>query len=240
MCLSDEFMNIDIRNIDCMDLMKEFEDNQFDLAICDPPYFDSPSKLGFYAERCSRVGVNNGYSKLGDWEVPDQEYFDELQRVSKHQIIWGINYYQIQNLGTGRIFWNKHNKTSSFSDGEIAYCSLIDSVRIIDYMWSGMLQGSLSDGSRMEGNKKLNEKRIHPNQKPVQLYKILLEKFAKSGDSILETHLGSGSIAIAAHYANVHLTASEKDKDYFRLANERIKRETSQTTFFDALGGGYE
>ena len=221
--------SLDLRNVDCMEMMGEFPDEHFDLAICDPPYFDGPQKLGFYGGRCSKTGVaRNGYEKLGVWSIPDEEYFAELKRVSKHQIIWGFNYYPIMNAGPGRIIWNKINSTSSFSDCEIAYCSKIDSVRLFEYMWNGMLQGSQKDGRIQEGNKNLNEKRIHPTQKPVQLYKWLIDRFAEPGMKLLDTHLGSGSIAIASHYAECHLTASEIDEGYFTKAVDRIQEQTLQ------------
>ena len=220
---------LDIRHQDCMELMKEFPDKHFDLAITDPPYFDGPNKLGFYGGEYSKKGAHRGgYEKLGVWNVPNEEYFAELVRVSKEQIIWGYNYYPIQNAGPGRIIWNKVNTASTFSDCEIAYCSAIESVRMFEFMWNGMLQGSNQNGRMQEGNKRLNEKRIHPTQKPVQLYKWLLEKFATTGMAILDTHLGSGSIAIASHYAGCHLTACEIDETYFNAAIERIEENTRQ------------
>jgi len=216
-----------------MDMMSGFPDNHFDLAIVDPPYFNGPQKLGFYGGKCSNIGVDRGgYEKLGTWDVPDEVYFDELLRVSKHQIIWGINYYPIRNIGSGRIIWDKCKTASTYSDAEIAYCSLFDSVRIYVYMWNGMLQGKTSDGGVAEGDKSLNEVRIHPTQKPVQLYNWIFSKYAKDGYKILDTHLGSGSIGIAAHYANVHLTGSEIDETYFNDACARIKIETQQQTLF--------
>lgn len=197
---------LDIRNCDCMELMAEFPDGH-----------------------CSKTGVDrNGYEKLGVWAVPGEDYFRELFRVSKEQIIWGYNYYPVMNAGPGRIIWDKCNSASTFSDCEVAYCSVIDSVRLYAYMWNGMMQGSRRDGRIQEGNKRLNERRIHPTQKPVQLYKWLLERFAEKGWRLLDTHLGSGSIAVAAHYAGCHLTASEIDAEYFRKACERVARETRQ------------
>lgn len=220
---------LDIRNVDCMELMAEFSDSHFDLAVVDPPYFDGPNKLGFYGSRRSRTGVyGNGYKKIGVWKVPGREYFAELKRVSKQQIIWGYNYYPIQNLGGGRIVWDKINSASTYSDCEIAYCSSIESVRIFRYMWNGMLQGSLSDGTVAQGNKELNEKRIHPTQKPVQLYNWVFSKFAEKGMRILDTHLGSGSSAIAAYYLGLNFTGAELDSEYYEASLDRIARETSQ------------
>ncbi|MCK5607487.1 site-specific DNA-methyltransferase [Candidatus Pacearchaeota archaeon] len=162
---------VEILHIKNMDYMATQPDKSFDLAIVDPPYFNGPNKLGYYGERVSSVGVcRPAYEKTKDWDIPGQEYFDELIRVSKHQIIWGINYYNIKNIGPGRIVWDKCNGASSFSDCEIAYTSCHDSVRMFAFMWNGMMQGrSIHDGRIQQGNKKLNEKRIHPTQKPIKL-----------------------------------------------------------------------
>ncbi len=220
---------LDIRHADCMRVMAGFPDNYFDLAVVDPPYFDGPNKPGFYGGQMSKEGVRrNGYKKIGVWVVPGEDYFSELFRVSKEQIIWGFNYYMIPNAGPGRIVWDKCNPASSFSDCEIAYCSMISSVRLFAFMWNGMMQGSEHNGRIQQGDKSRNEKRIHPTQKPVQLYKWLLENFAREGWRVLDTHLGSGSIAIAAHYAGVHLTACEIDGEYYQAACARVERETRQ------------
>lgn len=158
-------------NLDCMKALKEYPDNHFDLAIVDPPYFSGPEKRGFYGQKVSPIGVQRFYEKSEEWKVPGPEYFKELERVSKHQIVFGCNYFQ-WNFPPGRIVWDKCNEKNSFSDCEIASCSLHDSVRLFRYMWSGMMQGkSISEGHIQQGNKKLNEKRIHPTQKPVALYK---------------------------------------------------------------------
>ena len=225
---------IKLLNMHCMDFMRECDDNAFDLAITDPPYFAAPKKLGFYGGRTSKEGVaRNGYKKLGKWDVPGEDYFAELKRVSRHQIIWGINYFPIQNIGTGRIIWDKCNTGSTFSDCEIAYCSMTEHVRKYTYMWNGMLQGkSMIDGHIMQGNKRLNEKRIHPTQKPVILYKWLLSHFATAGNLILDTHLGSGSIAIACHDLGFDLTATEIDDEYCKAAMDRLENHTRQGVLF--------
>lgn len=159
-------------NRDCNEAMKEFPDKFFDLAVVDPPYFSGPEKREYYGREFSSHGVKRiDYKPLTEsWSVPDQAYFNELYRVSKDQIIWGCNYYDTIFPGSGRVFWDKVNDSSDFSDGEIAYCSKIDSVRIFRYMWNGMMQGR-GDGTdkTMQGNKALNEKKIHPTQKPVTL-----------------------------------------------------------------------
>jgi len=224
---------IRFHNIDCMDFMREQPDKAFNLAIVDPPYFSGPEKLGFYGERTSKTGVfRKAYKKFGQWNVPGQEYFEELFRVSKNTIIFGINYYGILNPGPGRIVWDKCNDSSSFSDCEIAYCSMHDSVRIFRYMWNGMLQGkSIAEGIIPHGNKRMNEKRIHPTQKPVALYRWIFQTYWKSGWKVLDTHGGSMSIAIAAHTAGAELDICEIDKDYFAMGKQRVEEYTKQGQF---------
>jgi len=219
-----------------MDLMAEFPDKYFDLAIVDPPYFKGPDRAAWYgrttAYKPGQLRVpKNGYPSIKSWDVPGKEYFEELFRVSKEQIVWGVNYFDMPGIGPGRIVWDKVNGASNFSDCELAYCSSLKSVRIFRYMWNGMFQGSESAGTRACGDMSLREKRIHPTQKPVALYKWLIGKFARRGMKILDTHLGSGSIAIAAHYAGCDLVAAELDGNYFRKALERITLETKQLAF---------
>lgn len=225
---------IDLHNVDCMEYMKGLLDNAFDLAIVDPPYFSGPDKLGYYGERTSKTGVTRGaFKKTKEWEVPGEEYFVELKRVSKNQIVWGVNYYSIENLGSGRIIWDKCNEASSFSDCEIAYCSCIEHVKKFTYMWNGMMQGkSIEQGSVQQGNKNLNEKRIHPTQKPTKLYIWLLQTFAKPNFKILDTHIGSGSIAIACHDMNFDLVGCELSEHYFELAKNRIEDYQKQLRLF--------
>ena len=209
-------------NVDCMKGMKKLPDNYIDLAICDPPYFSGPERRGFYGRKVSPIGVQRHYKKSDYWEVPTKEYFNELMRVSKNQIIWGCNYYDYQ-FAPGRIIWDKCNGNSDFSDCEIAFCSLHDSVRIFRYMWNGMMQGkSITEGYVQQGNKALNEKRIHPAQKPIALYKWILMKYAKPGDLILDTHVGSGSSLIACSDMGFDFIGFEIDPYYYRLAKERI------------------
>ena len=219
---------------DCMDYMKSLPDNAYDLAIVDPPYFDGPNKRRYYGSKINKLNIERrDYPIIKDWQVPEQEYFNELKRVSKNQIIWGINYYNIKNLGSGRIIWDKVNGESSFSDCEIAYCSLHGSVRLFRYMWNGMLQGkNIKDGHLMQGNKSLNEVRIHPTQKPINLYKWMLTNYAKPGMKILDTHGGSFSHAIACHNLDFELTIIEKDKDCFDAAVKRLKWHQQQLKLF--------
>lgn len=227
--------NISIYHGDCLEAMKSIRDDRWELAIVDPPYFSGPEKRGYYGQTVSSKGVSRvNYPILEEsWEVPGPEYFKELKRVSRHQIIWGINYFDFQP-GSGRIIWDKCNEASSFSDCEIASCSQIETVRKFRFMWNGMLQGkSISEGHIMQGNKKLNEKRIHQCQKPVLLYKWLLQNFAQPGWHILDTHCGSGSIAIACHDLGYNLHAWEKNEQHYLASIKRLKEHTSQKTLFN-------
>lgn len=217
---------------DCMEVMREYPDNYFDLAIVDPPYFSGPEKRGFYGRKISPIGVQRLYGQASEWGVPGKDYFEELIRVSKNQIIWGVNYYQY-DFGPGRIVWDKVNGQSSFSDCEIAYCSMHDSVRLFRYMWNGMMQGkSISEGHVQQGNKRLNEKRIHPTQKPVNLYRWLIQKYATEGDKILDTHVGSASSLIAFEEACLEYVGCEKDKKIYQSALARLEEYKSQIKLF--------
>lgn len=216
-------------NIDCMDGLRKMADNSIDLAVVDPPYFAGPNRRGYYGKSKSTTGIQRvNYPKTDDWDVPSGEYFKELFRVSKHQIIWGCNYFEY-SFGPGRIIWDKCNGSSSFSDCEIAYCSLHDSVRLFRYMWNGMMQGkSIAEGHIAQGNKRLNEKRIHPTQKPVNLYRWIFRTYAHPDMTILDTHLGSQSSRIAAWEAGLNFIGFEKNKIYFELGNKRFEEYTAQ------------
>lgn len=228
-------LNFGYYNMDCMQWMKEFPDKYFDLAIVYPPYFDGPNNRKFYRRRMSPIGVQRVYKKIDNWNVPQKKYFEELIRVSKNQIIWECNYFDYP-FGSGRIIWDKCNDKTSFSDCEIAYCSMINSVRIFRYMWNGMFQGkSISEGTVQQGNKKLNEKRIHPTQKPIALYEWLLSKYAKSNDIILDTHVGSASSLIACYNTNHNFVGFELDKYYYDLSKQRLEAEMSQMRLSDFL-----
>lgn len=126
-------------NLDCMEAMRQLPDRAFDLAVVDPPYFDGPNRRGYYGSKRS-VGPRVVYNRVEKWEPPDQAYFEQLFRISKQQIVWGCNYYDY-HFGPGRIIWDKCNGTSSFSDCEIAYCSLHDSVRMFRYICTSNAAG---------------------------------------------------------------------------------------------------
>lgn len=218
---------------DCMDYLQEFPDKYFELAIVDPPYFSGPERRNFYGRAISPIGVRRYYKPSENWELPTKEYFDELFRVSQNQIVWGCNYFDC-HFPPGRIIWDKCNYDSDFSDCEIAYCSFHDSVRLFRYMWNGMFQGkSVKEGHIQQGNKALNEKRIHPTQKPVALYDWILSRYAKPENKILDTHVGSASSLISCHKNGFSYVGFEKDTYYYDLANKRLEEYKSQITLFD-------
>ena len=218
-------------NMDCLSAMQQMPDKYFDLAVVDPPYFSGPERRNFYGCQVSPIGVQRMYKQSEVWQVPDERYFDELRRVSKQQIIWGVNYFNY-SFSPGRVVWDKCNGASSFSDCEIAYCSLHDSVRLYRYMWNGMCQGkSITEGYIMQGDKSKNEKRIHPTQKPVALYAWLYQQYAKPEDKILDTYLGSGSSRIAAWKLGLDFVGFEIDKYYFDLQEQRFAEEQRQLSF---------
>lgn len=221
-------------NADCMRAMKKIPDKYFELAITDPPYFSGPERREFYGSKISPIGVKRIYKKSENWKVPKKDYFDELFRVSKNQIIFGCNYYDYIFPSSVRIVWDKCNYNSSFSDCEIAYCSFHNSVRIFRYMWNGMLQGkNIHEGHIQQGNKKLKETRIHPTQKPITLYEWILLKYAKAGDKILDTHVGSASSLIACYNLGFDFLGFEIDKYYYEKASERLDNIKSQIRLWD-------
>ena len=208
--------------MDCMEGMKQFPDKYFELAIVDPPYgikMDG-GKIGG-----DNLGTAKNYTKKNwDSSAPEQEYFNELKRVSKNQIIWGANHFinKIPFDSPCWIVWDKDN-TGNFADCELAYTSFPTAVRIFRYRWNGMLQE----------NMKNKEHRIHPTQKPVELYQWLLTKYAKKGDKILDTHVGSASSLIACHEFGFDYVGFELDKEYFNKATERLKQVKDQMSLFD-------
>lgn len=228
-------MAIELLNMDCMEYMATLPDNAFDLGLTDPNYGRKEHGGVNRSKRVlqtngTRIFVKDGGYKKKDWDSRPAtlEFFDELFRVTKDQIIWGCNYYD-KNFGPGRIIWDKCNGANDQSDCEIAFNSLTSRVDLFRYMWLGMLQGkSITEGHIMQGNKALNEKRIHPTQKPVALYRWLLQKYAKPGMKIFDSHLGSGSSAIAAHNMGFDFVGCELDKDYYETACKRYQEQTMQ------------
>lgn len=217
---------IEITNEDNMELMARYPDKYFDLAIVDPPYGGNDA-IGLKDNTSGKKQASKRTNyRVFENTAPDAKYFEELKRVSKKQIIWGCNFYKEIDLSGGRIVWDK--KGTAFGRAEMAYYSDSKSVEIFECTWNGMLQD----------NMKNKEVRIHPTQKPVKLYEWLLMNYAKSGDKILDTHLGSGSIALAVHNCNereqmnLSLTACELDQEYYRAAVRRLENHTQQKTIF--------
>jgi site-specific DNA-methyltransferase (adenine-specific) len=213
--------------MDCMNAMKEMPDKQFDLAIVDPPYNIGVNSKRWFGNEYSDIGVKRmNTMKFKEWDkfAPTTEYIQQLKRVSKEQIIWGDNHFieSIDSNSSCWIVWDKKNDSSTFADCELAYTSFKSAVRIFRFEWNGMLQE----------NMKHKEKRTHPTQKPVALYKWLLKKYAKEGNKILDTHLGSGSIAIACHDMGFDLTGYEIDKDYYDAAVKRFENHQKQGQLF--------
>ena len=213
---------MNITNEDNMELMARYEDNYFDLAIVDPPYGINIAKNG-------SLGTDKFKKKDWDKETPKQQYFNELKRVSKNQIVWGYN-YMTDKLPPckGFIYWNKLNHHDNRSDGELAYTSFDKLAKHFEYMWDGNRYG-FKGAINGVGKKSI---RIHPTQKPIALYEWILMNYAKDGDKILDTHLGSGSIAIACHNLKYDLTACELDTEYYNAAMKRLKQHQQQLTMF--------
>ena len=212
---------LSLHHCDCMDLMKQTPDNYYSIALVDPPY-------GIGAENHAG-NADNGWKQWDkkDWDssIPNEDYFTELFRVSKNQIIWGGNYFaNLLPNSQGWIFWDKGQRNFSLADGELCWTSFKKSLRVFEM-------------ARAKAKASIGYEKIHPTQKPVELYDFCLN-FAKleQGDKILDTHFGSGSIALAVNKANqldkmnLHLTACEIDEEYINKAIERIKFSIKQTT----------
>lgn len=200
---------------DCMDYMRSLPDKAFDLAIVDPPY-------GMKEKMDGTAGggrVMRKWKRAESWDIaPPDEYWMELFRVSSNQIVWGANNF-LPHLPptTNFVFWDKHQPAANFADGELAWTSFKGVCKKLDLPYFG------AHGQDVGGKQ-------HPTQKPVRLYDWLLANYAKPGDRILDTHLGSGSSAIAAHYAGFSFTGIELDPDYYAAAVDRFERETAQAS----------
>ena len=205
-------------------LMARYPDNYFDLAIVDPPYGINESGDRNKADRPTAKWKNPNsqiYKTFDDTSIPNEKYFKELFRVSKNQIIWGGNYMtEFLYPSKGWIVWNKKVDIKEYlSMAELAWSSFDKKCNMFDYLWAGF-------------KKKHQVERIHPTQKPVDLYKFILENYAKQGDKILDTHLGSGSIAIACHDYGFDVTACELDESYYNSAMKRINNHVAQQKLF--------
>lgn len=203
---------IQITNEDNMALMSRYEDNYFDLAIVDPPYADGNELFSLEVNLKNKKRTHN----IKDWNnhKPTEKYFTELFRVSKNQIVWGANYFKNLPISRGWIFWDKrYEGMHSFSDGELAFTSFDKLLKKFTY------RGDV-------------KKTLHPTQKPLKLYEFCLMNYAKENDKILDTHLGSGSIALACHNLGYELTACELDEEYYEASIKRIKDHISQQRLF--------
>ena len=216
--------NIQLYNIDCLEYMKNCKDKQFDLAIVDPPYGinadnKNNGKNSDRHEKTSKAKINIYKKTNWDNSIPTNEYFEELKRVSKKQIIWGANYF---GLVGGMLYWHKHVTMPTYSQGELDWLSWLKKIDYVDIAWHGMIQHDMKN----------KEKRIHPTQKPAKLYEWLLMNYAEKGNKILDTHLGSGSIAIACDDLGFDLVGCELDKEYYNNALKRLETHRSQLKMF--------
>lgn len=217
---------IELLNIDCLNYMKQCDDKRFDLAIVDPPYGINIHKMNFTQSRKAGLAKRRDYSCVGDWdkEIPTEEYWVELMRISKNQIVWGGNYFPLPSV-KGWIFWDKrtHEKYSNdYADGELAWTSFNKPLRCFRWLWNGMLQQ----------NMKNKQQRIHPTEKPKALYEWLLMNYAKKGDKIIDTHFGSGSIAMACWNMKYDLVGMDIDKKCLEKAIKRLTDYKKQLTLF--------
>lgn len=204
---------ISLHNIDCLEYMRTLPDKAFELAIVDPPYGIGKT---WGKSSCPKYAKRDKYeNKKWNNSTPEDEYFYHLYRVSNHQIIWGCNYYSGQIISPGRIVWDKKTAQTVTSACDLASQSFTNRIDLFRYMWDGYRQGE-------------KEIRIHPTQKPVALYKWPLHHYASPGDRILDSHLGSGSIAIACHDMGFDLVGCELDKDYYDAACKRLKNHQMQ------------
>ena len=214
--------NINLYNCDNMEFMKGLPDNYYDLAIVDPPYGINMDGGNIGGNNATKT--TNYTKKYWDISAPNKDYFIELKRVSKNVIIWGANHF-IENIPNSNsscwIVWNKET-SGNFADCELAYTDFDTAVRMFSFRWNGMLQGDMKN----------KETRIHPTQKPTQLYKWLLDKYAKQGYKILDTHGGSMSIAVACWDYGFDLDLCELDKEYFDKGVERFENHIKQQKLF--------
>lgn len=211
-----------IINDDCLNVMKQIPDKYFDLCLTDPPYGINIEKMNFTNSTKGGVCKRNDYSNCFTDDKVSKDVFDEIIRVSKNQIIFGGNYYTEYLESTqGWIVWNKKGDgrySNDFADGELAWTSLNKPLKIYHYLWTGMIQQ----------NMKNKEKRIHPTQKPVDLFGMILRDYSKEGDKIFDPFSGSGTTAVACHRGKRQFLCIEKDEVYFQKSVERLEEERKQ------------
>ena len=218
----------ELLHIDCMEYMKGLPDKAFDLAVVDPPYGIGAGKQSFQS------GTRKSHNHTDkDWDAttPTDEYWRELFRVSQNQIVWGANYYADKlPISRGWIYWHKMVLTENYSQGELAWTSFDCVMKYFQYKYQGNYLGY--ENSITTQSSTPSEKRIHPTQKPIALYHFLLKEFAKPDYKILDTHLGSGSSAIAAHNMGFDFVGCELDKDYYDAAVKRFNNAKMQQSLF--------
>ena len=207
--------------MDCMDFMRQIPDNYFSLSVVDPPYGIGAdlknSKRELKSKKSAAISSDFG-GQIWDSAIPTEEYFAELKRISKKQIIWGANYF---GLVGGMLYWHKNVTMPTYSTGELAWLSWLQKIDFVDITWHGMLQHNMKD----------KEIRLHPTQKPVKLYEWIYHTYLPDGGKVIDTHLGSGSNRIAADKAgNIDFYATEIDPDYFADQEKRFRQYKSQLT----------
>lgn len=209
---------------DNKDVMKDIPDKFFELAIVDPPYGIGMDGGNKFTRGKTGLASQPKYKPFGDDNCPEEEYWKNLFRISKNQIVWGANHFisKIPYDSPCWIVWDKQNGEYTVADCELAWTSFNSRVRQFTFRWLGMLQGNMKD----------KEIRIHPTQKPIALYRWLLQHYAKPGDKIIDTHSGSGSCAIACHLEKYDFLAIEKDEDYYKSSCDRLEILRSQGTLF--------
>lgn len=238
-------------NIDCLDYMSKIDDNFFNLGDADPPYFSGPEKRKFYGNSINKLNIKRiDYPVTDTWKIPDSVWFNEFKRVCIDWIIWGANYFDfigvpfktprgseinkfLEDNPIGWIIWDKCNGESSFNDYELAFTSFNQPTVIYKFMWNGMLQGkSMLEGHVMQGNKLLNQKRIHPTEKPIPLYDWQFYNYTKPGFKVFSPYAGSFSDAISAAKFNIDYYGCEKNIIHYNSGTFRLKQHQSQTKLF--------
>jgi site-specific DNA-methyltransferase (adenine-specific) len=217
-------MTNEVHLMDCMELMRGYPDGYFELACVDVPYgIGESGKSNHSRGKIARAKSYKAFAG-GDVSSPNADYWSELFRASKNQIVWGANHFisKIPHDSSCWLVWDKDNGDTDFADCELAWTSFPTAVRIFRHRWQGMLQGDMKN----------KEHRIHPTQKPVKLYDWIFANYAKEGDKILDTHVGSGSSRIAAHRAGLDFIGAELDPDYWAAQEKRYKDFKSQLTLF--------
>jgi len=242
---------IHLHEIDCLKYSRDFGNKYFNLVSADPPYFSGPEKRGYYGSEVSRTKIKRRmYPVTEAWELPTEEWFTEMKRVSENQIIWGANYFDfigkpfktprgkdiyqfIAENPRGWIIWDKCNGSNSFNDYELAWTSFDRPTVIYKFMWNGMMQGkSVKHGHIHQGNKKLNQRRIHPTEKPIFLYDWQFENYTYPGDKVFSPYGGSFSDALSALKFDIDFHGCELSKVIYDKAMYRFKNYEYQLELF--------